>query len=152
MTLYPSKIQNTIRPDRQEWTDALSEGDAGELYVVSILTKIGVAATRVNEQNADLAILPGKIEVKTDHLCIRSGRVAVETSYHGRPSGITTTEAATWAFVLGATGEVVLIRTDTLRSAIAPIGAVKGGENAIIKLLPVTELRRLGVSVGGMQL
>jgi hypothetical protein len=53
------------------------------------------------------AVIAGTCEVKTDAMALRTGNVYVEyackTSQGWMPSGIATTKAASWAFVLGRT-------------------------------------------------
>lgn len=137
----------TNQPDRPEWTEANGIGMAGEQAVAAIFQKIGIAVAKTPDRCADLAIA-GKIEVKHDRKAHTSGFVAVEVSYRGNPSGIHATCAGGWAFVL-ATGEVFLINTHRLRAAVAGLADVPGGERAMVRLLPVGELRRLAVCIGG---
>ena len=54
-----------------------------------------------------------KVEVKHDKIAHKSGRVFVEFECRDKPSGITTTQADFWAFVL-ETGVVVIISKDRL--------------------------------------
>jgi hypothetical protein len=135
------------RPDRPEWTAANAIGDAGEQAVAALFRKIGMAVEKMTDRCADLQVA-GKIEVKTDRQALRTGNIAVEILHHGRPSGINTTCADAWAFVL-TTGEVVLVKTDALRNAIARLPDMRAGEDATIRLLPLADLRLLAVSVGG---
>ena len=44
--------------------------------------------------------LEGKIELKTDRLCQKTGNVFIETESRGKESGIITTKADYWAFCL----------------------------------------------------
>lgn len=87
------------------------------------------------------------IEVKRDFKVSQTGNIAIEEEYRGRPSGIATTEASVWAFVLdgpGFGGEVkILIDIDRLRCILSKIErTVYGGDNkwAKMKLLPITTL------------
>ena len=58
-----------------------------------------------------------KIEVKRDFKASRTGKVFVEFFCRGKPSGISTTEAEYWAFILD--GEtVVLLPTDKVKSLV----------------------------------
>lgn len=54
-----------------------------------------------------------KIEVKHDMIAHSTGRVFVEYECRGRNSGITTTQADFWAFVL-LTGAVIIVSKDRL--------------------------------------
>jgi hypothetical protein len=64
-----------------------------------------------------LSILNGakKVEVKTDRLAHVTGNVAVEFRCNGRRSGISTTEADYWAFVLLNGMIIIMIQTDELK-------------------------------------
>jgi hypothetical protein len=64
-----------------------------------------------------LSILNGakKVEVKTDRMAHTTGNIAVEFRCNGRLSGISTTEADYWAFVLRGGTIVILIETDRLK-------------------------------------
>ena len=63
-------------------------------------------------------LLSGKtLEVKRDLRASRTGKVFVEFFCRGKPSGIATTEADFWAFVIG-TGYVVILPTEALREIV----------------------------------
>lgn len=69
-----------------------------------------------------------RIEVKTDFEFLKTGNVFVETHQYGRPSGVSTTEADYWAFVLG--NVVVFIPTFELRELVKNGQSKKGvGDN-----------------------
>jgi len=77
-------------------------------------------------------ILSGNtIEVKRDFVASRTGNVFVEFSCRNKPSGIATTMATHWAFVLDDE-TVVLLPTEKLktiaREAYRKRGPFKGGE------------------------
>jgi hypothetical protein len=85
-----------------------------------------------------------KIEVKRDFAVSKTGNVAIEEAHRGKPSGIKTTEADTWAIVLDGPeyeGEVkILISTERLRCLITKIKKyVRGGDDkrSTMRLLPV---------------
>jgi hypothetical protein len=61
------------------------------------------------------AIEADRIEVKRDSRWSATGNVYVEFECKGRKSGIATTEAELWAFVLGDTNIAVFIPTATLK-------------------------------------
>lgn len=81
----------------------LPEGEIGEDIVRELLSGKG-----------------GSIEVKRDTVVSDSGNIAVEFECRGAPSGIKTTKAMWWAFVL--TGEnyqdeiIIMILTERLRA------------------------------------
>jgi hypothetical protein len=77
-------------------------------------------------------ILAGQVEVKCDSRVSQTGNVAVEYMCSGRPSGISTSQAPWWAFVLdGARFRqevVVLIQKDRLVELLANQRSVSGGD------------------------
>jgi hypothetical protein len=100
-------------------------------------------------ENYLLDILETKrIEVKTDRVAHITGNVAVEYRYKGRPSGIATTEADYWAFLLYDMTTIIMVPTDKLKS----IARAKykqdqitlgGDENASeMILIPINELTK----------
>jgi hypothetical protein len=89
-----------------------------------------------------------RIEVKTDRIAHITGNVAVEYRYRGRPSGIATTEADYWAFLLYDMTTIIMIPTEKLK-AIAREKykqdqiTLGGDENASeMILIPVNELTK----------
>jgi len=103
----------------------LASGAAGEQLVASVLSKI---------------------EVKTDYIVSNTGNIVVEYQCRGKDSGISTTEAEWWAFVLEGgdyAGEIItLIKTSRLRKLIADCKTVKGGDDnaSTMRLVPLTKL------------
>ena len=97
-------------------------------------------------ENVLANLLAGTIEVKTDSAVSRTGNVAVEYLCSGRPSGIRTSEAEHWAFVLN--GEkyqkevIIIIRTKRLLTLLNGCRTVNGGDDGIARmhLLPVERL------------
>ena len=81
-----------------------------------------------------------KIEVKRDFLVSDTGNIVVEFESRENPSGIITTEADWWAFILDGhkfkTQQIILIKTERLRWLIEncnfPI--VQGGDNKTSKM------------------
>ena len=104
----------------------LERGQIGEQYLAEIL------------ENA-------KIEVKTDFQAHETGNVFVEYESRGKPSGLATTQADWWAFVI-ATSRIKMIRTDELRALcrnyLKSNRDTVGGDNNTSKgiLLPITQL------------
>jgi hypothetical protein len=100
-------------------------------------------------ENYLLDILETKrIEVKTDRIAHITGNVAVEYRYRGRPSGISTTEADYWAFLLYDMTTIIMVPTDKLK-AIAREKykqdqiTLGGDENASeMILIPINELTK----------
>jgi hypothetical protein len=89
-----------------------------------------------------------RIEVKTDRIAHITGNVAVEYKYKGRPSGISTTEADYWAFLLYDMTTIIMVPTEKLK-AIAREKykqdqiTLGGDENASeMILIPVNELTK----------
>lgn len=67
-------------------------------------------------------ILKGKIEVKTDERAFETKNVVVEFTYKGNDSGIRTTTADWWSFVLSGSHKkevIVMIKTSRLKELIA---------------------------------
>jgi hypothetical protein len=71
------------------------------------------------------------IEVKRDLKAKTTGNVFVEFESRGKPSGIATSEADFWCFVLG--DRFVLIEADALKKLVEPLKGTKserrGGDN-----------------------
>jgi hypothetical protein len=68
-------------------------------------------------ENLVLEILNGvkKVEVKTDRMAHMTGNVAIEYASRGLPSGIATTKADYWAFVIGENKTVIFITIERLK-------------------------------------
>lgn len=89
-----------------------------------------------------------KVEVKTDRMADKTGNVAVEYTYKGLPSGIATTEADVWAFVLYEGQVIIFIDTDRLKRLARKYFKlernVKGGDDnqSMLILIPIEELTK----------
>ena len=134
-----------MRPDSHEWREAKSLGDDGERLVGEHFARLGWEVTQsIGRVSYDLLLI-GRIEVKTDRLAAQTGNVAVEVSHQGEMSGIVTTTATWWAYVLA--DEVVVVRANVLREAVLSGShrEVSAGDNraARVRLVPVDDLRRL---------
>ena len=93
-----------------------------------------------------------KIEVKTERgLWKETGNIAIEITYKGKPSGLSTTEADMWIHLLEDNREIVggfIIPVKTLKQRIKnlykdkEISIIKGGDdnNSSIALLPISEV------------
>lgn len=73
--------------------------------------------------NLPESIQSGTVEVKTDYRAETTGNFYVETWQYGqadesdkKQSGINTTKADSWAFVIPQTGAMFLIKTDDLKA------------------------------------
>ena len=100
-------------------------------------------------ENYLLDILETKrIEVKTDRIAHITGNVAVEYKYKGRPSGIATTEADYWAFLLYDMTTIIMVPTDKLKHIARQKYkqdqiTLGGDENASeMILIPINELTK----------
>jgi hypothetical protein len=124
----------SVKDHRFDFNYSLADGKTGERLVDSILTG------------------GKKVEVKLDNRVSETGNLLVEYAHGSKPSGITTTEADYYAFVLG--GEefnkelIIFVTTDRLRKLIAncskanPRPGVKG--NSEFVLLPLDKLLEKG--------
>lgn len=89
-----------------------------------------------------------KIEVKTDRIADKTGNIAVEYSYKGYRSGISTTESELWAFVLYDGELILLIDTIRLKKLARKFyklnGGVRGGDDnqSMLVLIPIEELTK----------
>lgn len=95
-----------------------------------------------------LDILSGahRVEVKTDMIAHITGNIAVEFRCNGKPSGISTTEADYWAFVLLGGELVYFIEVKRLkelaRQEYKISGSKKGGDYHLAEmiLIPIKNL------------
>lgn len=87
---------------------------------------------KIHERWLGEVLTGASIEVKRDFVSDRTKRVFVEFESRGYPSGLATTEAEYWAFVLQG-HRVVILPTDTLKEICRnkfKVGkVVKGGDN-----------------------
>ena len=99
-------------------------------------------------ENFVLSLLNGatKVEVKTDRMAHHTGNIAIEYEFNGKPSGISTTKADYWAFVLGDKSLVVFIKTENLkdiaRAWFKSGSVVSGGDfnSSKMILIPINEI------------
>jgi|LUML01.1.fsa_nt_gb hypothetical protein len=89
------------------------------------------------------------VEVKTDRIAHRTGNLAVEYMYNGKPSGILTTKADEWFFVVTEPdGETVRYRINASTKRIKKIAKARFdrgdrhqvGDKAEVVLVPVVAL------------
>ena len=105
---------------------------------------------------SELSDILQTVEVKKDYKTHKTGNIAVEFESRGKPSGIATTEAEWWAFVLGNKDfdntVIMLLKTENLMKAcrkyINTNRDVYGGDNDTSRmiLLPLKDtLTLLGI-------
>ena len=94
------------------------------------------------------SILEGKIELKTDRLCQKTGNVFIETQSRGKDSGILTTTADYWAFCFwtekrGLKDQTyTLVSTKILKKLMTKYPKKAGGDNYTSKghIIPKEDL------------
>ena len=78
-------------------------------------------------------MIEGKVEVKTDRLCQKTGNVFVEIEDRGKPSGINNTKSNYYAFCLYKAERKkqtwILISTTILKKLMKKYPIKKGGDN-----------------------
>jgi hypothetical protein len=142
MTAF-DRLSDGYQPDfdiDMEW------GKQGELFVTDL----------------QAAIKSSSIEVKNDAKFSRTGNVFVEYRCQRRdgwnPSGIATTRADFWAFVLHNNVSAVFIRTDKLKEAVRHLykdvenrrpGGQLGSHPTLGVLVSVAWLMQTGTRIGG---
>lgn len=78
------------------------------------------------------------IEVKRDLMAYKTGNMAIEYESRGKPSGIATTEAEYWAYIVEGSETVILVEVERLKSVARKYGRlVVGGDNNTSKLVLV---------------
>jgi len=138
-------LSSLSRPDSPSWTASKAAGDRAELAVAAWFQSKGFLAMRVLGQAAGLDLrLQMDVEIKHDLQAPVTRNVAVEVAYNCKPSGIVTTAAAYWCFVVGDEGFV--FRVDALRRLVNsrtwPEVDAGDGHKARCRLVPVEELRK----------
>jgi hypothetical protein len=101
------------RPDSPSWKAAKAAGDEAELLVAREFGLRGFDCHRTIGKAAYDLLLTARVEVKHDLCALSSGRVAVEVSCAGEPSGIMDTLATFWTFIVGDL--CIIIPTKRLR-------------------------------------
>ena len=100
---------------------------------------------KLGEQHLAKILMNKKIEVKTDYQATQTGNIFVEYYSRGKASGITTTQAQWYAFLL-SNDKIILISTEELkdicRKYLWTKRDVKGGDNNTSQgiLLPIKDL------------
>jgi len=131
-----------MRPDSPSWIAAKAVGDHAEYLVAEYFRRIGFdALKRVGKAAADLE-LRTSLEIKHDKACERTGNVAIEVECNGKPSGIETTQAQWWVWVIR--DEMLMVPVEQVRALAKTHGQPKpagDGMRARIVLVPLTTLR-----------
>jgi hypothetical protein len=143
MELYTAK---TDRQDRPAWRASKAIGDTAEILAAHFFRSIGLLVSREYGHAGHDLTISGKIEVKNDRLAMNSGYIAVEIQYRGAPSGISTSEATGWAYLVGE--ELMLTTTAALRELVVSgrYRMVSAGEDARVVLVPLADIRRISRS------
>ena len=87
-----------------------------------------------------------KVEVKCDRLAWKTGNIFVEVYSRGQKSGIATTQAHYWFFIIYGTSVSILISTERLKELAKrfyePNNLVKGGDNNTSEgiLIPLNQI------------
>lgn len=134
----------THRPDSPQWLTAKAVGDRAEIAVAEWFSGRGYAVFKTLGLASFDLLLQTSVEVKHDRQADRTQHVAVEVECNGQPSGIITTEAAWWAFVIGS--RAVIVKTEVLRELIRvhSFRRIKAGDSkgAVIALVSLSVLMR----------
>ena len=107
--------------------------------------KYDLEVGQVGEKYLGNILQSKKIEVKTDLQAHKTGNIFIEYYSRGRPSGISTSEADFYAFIL-SNEKIVLIKTTELKTIcrryINTKRDINGGDSNTSKgiLLPIKEL------------
>ena len=105
-----------------DFGDSLRYGQLGE----KLLAVIAAAYIKNGE---------GAVEVKTDRIVSTSQNVYIEFESRGRPSGIATSKAEYWAFILGGDryrrDVIIIIKRQRLQKICERFGnrRIRGGDN-----------------------
>jgi hypothetical protein len=152
MTVYDeSQFETTTRPDRRAWIASKTAGDAAEQLAASVFRSLGLLVDQQRGLAPHDLTISGGLEIKNDRRAAATGNIAVETAYNGRPSGITTSTASGWAFLVGP--ELLLMPTRPLRELVnrGCYRRVAAGEGATVALVPIADIRTIArcVRIGG---
>lgn len=75
---------------------------AERLITEQIRARTGLTCAAINTKEADIEV-SALIEVKRDRMAKRTGNIAIEITYKGKPSGISTSKAAIWVWEVDGT-------------------------------------------------
>lgn len=89
---------------------------------------------------------PDKFEIKRDSLSCKTGNLFVEFESRGKPSGIKTSQADYWVFIIEGTDVIIFIGKENLLKLCKKFksNSVKGGDNNTSRgiLIPIKEIHR----------
>ena len=103
----------------------------------------------IYEEKLSVILSQKKIEIKTDFIAHKTGNIAVEYQCRGKPSGIATTQADYYAYIIpraNCQDIILLMRVDKLKGLCRQYfkqGAIKKmGDNdlSVAVLIPINEL------------
>lgn len=77
---------------------------------------LDLADGKKSENELRMILDGAKVEVKREMAFKKTGNIAVEFEYRGKPSGIATTDANYWCFKLDGYDTFLLLETDRLRA------------------------------------
>lgn len=137
------------RADSPQWIAAKADGDRAELAIAQWFQSLGWEVFRTIGQVAFDLLLQCAVEVKHDRKAPETGNLAIETEYRGMPSGIITTKASWWVFVL--VDKAIVVKKDKLLPLVLSGGfrAVNAGDRGAsrVTLVPVERVKQIGQTV-----
>lgn len=130
------------RPDSKQWLTATAVGDRAEVAVGEWFAGRDYFVFKTLGLTSFDLMLQATVGVKCDLVALRSQHIAIEIECNSQPSGITTSEAFWWVFVVDS--QAIIIRTDSLKELIAAhsLRRVRGGDSkrTLLLLVPLPEL------------
>lgn len=133
-----------LRPDSSSWRTTKAQGDAAELAVAERFRRQGYRVLRTVGRDGGFDLRAEiTVEVKADMKAVSTSFVAIEVASHGQPSGINTSIADLWAFLIG--NEVIVVTRRHLLALVnsgqhRAVRAGDGGSSQVV-LVPVTTLK-----------
>lgn len=112
---------------------------------------IGGEPRRSSNHTFDMQLSGCRIECKMDVMAASTGNIAIEIAAYGRPSGIATTLADAFVYIIG--NNAYIVDTETLRRLVKECRTKVGGDKingvgqAIFALLPIDRLEQNSVKV-----
>ena len=133
------------------WDESKRIGNDGENRVAGLFRSLGLAVQNHEGFYPHDLTISGRIEVKNDTKAVATGNAAIEISYRGNPSGITSSNATGWAIIVN--DYVYLTPTARLRTMVetGSYKRVLAGEGATVALVPLADLKSISrvAHVGG---
>jgi hypothetical protein len=128
----------------------LETGLNAENYVIEFLKSIGADSIEIcKDKRWDISFKQGStnhtVEVKNDLMYKQTGNVAIEYSSRGKTSGITTSLAKYWIYVLD--DEIWMVYTPDLRDVLNKCSyrRVSGGDDRTseLVLIPLNDFKKI---------